>query len=112
MTAAVVVGGVVSLTVTIKLVAAWLAWASVALKRTVADPKGKTLPEAGVAVTVTAVLGSPERPLPPEAARAKFIDCWDSVPGLPPDQGTALWDAVFALETLGDVRPLAARTSI
>jgi 2-methylcitrate dehydratase PrpD len=65
-----------------------------------------------VAVTVTAVLGSPERPLPPEAARAKFIDCWDFVPGLPPDQGTALWDAVFALETLGDVRPLAARTSI
>ena len=65
-----------------------------------------------VAVTVTAVLGSPERPLSPEAARAKFIDCWASVPDLPREQGTALWDAVFALETLDDVRPLAARTSI
>ncbi len=65
-----------------------------------------------VAVTVSEVLGSPERPLSPEAARAKFIDCWGSVPDLPPEQGTALWDAVFALETLDDVRPLAARTSI
>jgi hypothetical protein len=53
------------------------------------------------------VLGSPERPLSPEAARAKFNDCWQSVPDLLPEQGAALWDAVFALETLDDVRPLA-----
>jgi 2-methylcitrate dehydratase PrpD len=65
-----------------------------------------------VAVTVTAVLGSPERPLSPGAARAKFIDCWAWMPGLPPQQGTALWDAVLALETLDDVCPLAVRTSI
>ena len=60
-----------------------------------------------VAAAVTSVLGSPERPLSPEAARAKFRDCWQSVHDLPPEQGTALWDAVFALETLDDVRPLA-----
>jgi aconitate decarboxylase len=60
-----------------------------------------------VAAAVTSVLGSPERPLSPEAARVKFRDCWQSVHDLPPDQGTALWDAVFALETLEDVRPLS-----
>jgi 2-methylcitrate dehydratase PrpD len=60
-----------------------------------------------VAAAVTSVLGSPARPLSPEAARAKFTDCQQSVPNLPPDQGAALWDAVFALETLDDVRPLA-----
>jgi hypothetical protein len=60
-----------------------------------------------VAAAVTSVLGSPERPLSPEAARAKFNDCWQSVPDLLPEQGAALWDAVFALETLDDVRPLA-----
>jgi 2-methylcitrate dehydratase PrpD len=59
-----------------------------------------------VAVTITEVLGSPERPLPPEAVRAKFIDCRHSVPNLLPEQDTALWDAVFALETFDDVRPL------
>jgi len=60
-----------------------------------------------VAVTITAVLGSPERPLSSEAARAKFMDCWRSLPDLPPEQGTALWDAVFALETVDDVHSLA-----
>ena len=60
-----------------------------------------------VNATITSVLGSPERPLLREAARAKFWDCWQSVHDLPPEQGTALWDAVFALETLDDVRPLA-----
>jgi hypothetical protein len=61
-----------------------------------------------VARAVTSVFGSPERPLSPEAARAKFTACWDSVPGLPPERGTTLWDAAFALETLDEVRPLAA----
>jgi 2-methylcitrate dehydratase PrpD len=60
-----------------------------------------------VAAAITSVLGSPERPLSPEAARAKFIACWHSVAEIPPEQGTAFWDAVFALETLDDVRPLA-----
>jgi hypothetical protein len=59
-----------------------------------------------VAAAVTSVLGSPERPLSPEAASAKFRECWQSAPDLPPEQGAALWDAVLALETLGDVRPL------
>jgi 2-methylcitrate dehydratase PrpD len=60
-----------------------------------------------VAAEVTSVLGSPERPLSPEAVRAKFGNCWQSVHDLPPEQGTASWDVVFALETLDDVRPLA-----
>jgi aconitate decarboxylase len=60
-----------------------------------------------VAAAVTSVLGSPERPLSPEAARAKFRDCWQSVHDIPPDQGAALWDAVIALETLEDVSPLS-----
>jgi 2-methylcitrate dehydratase PrpD len=60
-----------------------------------------------VAAAVTSVLGSPERPLSPEAARAKFRNCWQSVHDLPPEQDTALWDAVFALETLDDVCPVA-----
>jgi aconitate decarboxylase len=60
-----------------------------------------------VAAAVTSVFGSPERPLSPEAARAKFRNCWQSVHDLPPEQGTALWDAVFTLETLDDVRLLA-----
>jgi hypothetical protein len=60
-----------------------------------------------VAAAVTSVLGSRERPLSPEAARVKFRNCWQSVHDLPPARGTALWDVVFALETLDDVRPLA-----
>ena len=64
-----------------------------------------------VAASVTSVLGSPERPLSPEAARAKFRDCWQSVHDLTPERGTALWAAVFALETLDDVRPLARLTA-
>jgi aconitate decarboxylase len=64
-----------------------------------------------VACTVTSVLGSPERPLSPEAARAKFTACWQSVPHLPVANGAALWDAVSALETLDDVRILATLTA-
>jgi aconitate decarboxylase len=60
-----------------------------------------------VARTVNSVLGSPERPLSPEGARAKFNACWRSVPDLPQQQGTALWDAVAAFETLDDVSVLA-----
>jgi aconitate decarboxylase len=60
-----------------------------------------------IAAAITSVLGSPERPLSLGAARAKFVACRHSVPEIPSEQGEALWDAVFALETLDDVRPLA-----
>ncbi|HMD63997.1 MAG TPA: MmgE/PrpD family protein [Stellaceae bacterium] len=60
-----------------------------------------------VVVSISSALGSPERPLSSEAARGKFMACWGSVPDLPPEQGAALWDAVFALEALDDVHPLA-----
>ena len=60
-----------------------------------------------VAIPVSSVLGSPERPLSPEAAHAKFTACWASAPDLPAEQGEALWDAVLRLEALDDVRPLA-----
>jgi aconitate decarboxylase len=60
-----------------------------------------------VAAAVLSVLGSPDRPLSLGAARAKFRNCWQSVHNLPPEQGAALWDAVFALEALDDVHPLA-----
>ncbi|MBV8937060.1 MAG: MmgE/PrpD family protein, partial [Alphaproteobacteria bacterium] len=64
-----------------------------------------------VAVTVDAVLGSPVRPLSPEAMRAKFNECWHSVSGLPPEQATVLWDAVDVLETVDDVRSFARLTA-
>jgi 2-methylcitrate dehydratase PrpD len=59
-----------------------------------------------VAGAVTAVLGSPGRPLSPEAARAKFDACWRTVPRLPPERASALWDAIADLERLEDVRAL------
>jgi hypothetical protein len=43
-----------------------------------------------IACDITEVLGSPSRPLSPDAARAKFAAC-----GAP----AALWDAVMMLET-------------
>jgi len=64
-----------------------------------------------VALTVDVGLGSPARPLSPEAARAKFNDCWHSVPDFPPERRTLLWEALHALETLDDVRPLARLTA-
>ena len=52
-----------------------------------------------IALEVTDVLGSPARPLSPEAARAKFAAC-----GAP----SALWDAVASLDGLSDARKLLA----
>src|SRR5262249_53014836 len=63
-----------------------------------------------VGCTIKSVLGSPARPLSPEAARAKFTDCWRSVSELLLRRGKALWDAIAALETLDDVRVLPALT--
>jgi aconitate decarboxylase len=61
-----------------------------------------------VACELNAVLGSPERPLCAKAAKAKFDDCWRSVPELPSNQGKILWDALTILDVLDDVRVLAA----
>jgi aconitate decarboxylase len=51
-----------------------------------------------VACDVRDVLGSPARPLPPDAARAKFAAC-----GAP----STLWEAAMALETVDDGAVLA-----
>jgi 2-methylcitrate dehydratase PrpD len=58
-----------------------------------------------VACTVTAVLGSPERPLSPDAAKAKLDACWRSA-HLPHERASALSDTIAALEGLEDVRVL------
>jgi aconitate decarboxylase len=64
-----------------------------------------------VACGVTQVLGSPERPLSPEAAREKFAACWCSALGPGAERGTVLWDAISALDSLDDVRNLPALTA-
>jgi aconitate decarboxylase len=56
-----------------------------------------------IACDVADVLGSPARPLSPEAARAKFEACGAELP----DRGAALWQTAMALETVDDVRALA-----
>jgi 2-methylcitrate dehydratase PrpD len=48
-----------------------------------------------VACNVTDVLGSPARPLSPEAARAKFTAC---------GARAALWNAAMSLETVAELR--------
>ena len=50
-----------------------------------------------VTCEITAVLGSPERPLSPQQARAKFAACGTSA---------ELWDAVKRLENVSDTRGL------
>jgi 2-methylcitrate dehydratase PrpD len=50
-----------------------------------------------VTCEITAVLGSPERPLSPQQARTKFAACGAS---------TELWDAVKRFEKLSDTRAL------
>jgi aconitate decarboxylase len=57
------------------------------------------------------VLGSPERPLSLEAAKAKFAACWRWASGPAAEQGTALCDAVSALDSLDDVSSLPALTA-
>ncbi len=61
-----------------------------------------------VACSVDSVLGSPARPLAADVARAKCEMCWHAAPALPPAQAIALWNAVSALESLEDVRVIAA----
>jgi aconitate decarboxylase len=67
---------------------------------------GRTL-----ARSVKAVLGSPARPLAVDAMRAKFDMCWLAATELSLDLGAALWNAIAALDTLEDVRVLAALAS-
>jgi aconitate decarboxylase len=59
-----------------------------------------------VACTVAAVLGSPGRPLSPEAAKAKFEACWRTLPHFLPQRAMALWNTIDGLEGLEDVRVL------
>jgi 2-methylcitrate dehydratase PrpD len=59
-----------------------------------------------LACAIAEVLGSPARPLAPEAARAKFNLCCR----LLPDGGRTLWDAVMALES-GHAATLARLTA-
>lgn len=61
-----------------------------------------------VACTVDAVLGSPERPLSPQGRSSKLATCWSSLGYLPPERGAELWEAVAVLDTLDDVRSVAA----
>jgi len=56
-----------------------------------------------VAYDITAVLGSPRRPLSAEATRAKFEACCQSLP----DRGAALWTAAMAIESTSDSADLA-----
>jgi hypothetical protein len=51
-------GGVVSVTVTVKLAVAVLPCVSVAVQATVVRPRGKVLPDAGAQETVAASSGS------------------------------------------------------
>jgi aconitate decarboxylase len=55
-----------------------------------------------IACDITEVIGSPARPLSPEAARAKFARCGAT---------DVLWDAVMSLETLDDAAKLARLTA-
>jgi 2-methylcitrate dehydratase PrpD len=49
---------------------------------------------------ITEILGSPARPLSPEAARAKFDACCRSLA----DNGAALWSAAASLDECPDIR--------
>jgi aconitate decarboxylase len=60
-----------------------------------------------VACDVEAVVGSPARPLSPDAARAKFDACCSSLP----DCGAALWEAAMGLDSLTDAGSLLRHCS-
>jgi aconitate decarboxylase len=64
-----------------------------------------------VVCDINQVLGSPERLLSLEAAKAKFAACWRWASGPAAEQGTALWEAVSALDSLDDVSSLPALTA-
>jgi len=62
------------------------------------------------AVAVEHVLGSPERPLMPAQARAKFDACFRAL-GIAGDGPARLWAAAARLETLADAGELARLTA-
>ena len=64
-----------------------------------------------VAYDIRQVLGSPERPLSLETAKAKFAACWRWASRPAAEQGTALWEAVSSLDSLDDVGSLPALTA-
>jgi len=64
-----------------------------------------------VACDISQVLGSPERPLYLETAKAKFAACWRWASRPAAEQGTALWEAVSSLDSLDDVGSLPALTA-
>ena len=64
-----------------------------------------------VACDISQVLGSPERPLSLETAKAKFAACWRWASRPAAEQGTALWEAVSSLDSLDDVGSLPALTA-
>jgi aconitate decarboxylase len=60
-------------------------------------------------VAVEQVLGSPERPLTPAQARAKFDACFHAL-GVEDEAPARLWDMAARLETLADAGELARLT--
>ena len=56
--------------------------------------------------TLTAVLGSPERPLTHAQAVEKFETCWSSAEALVPEHSTRVIELVERLETLDTVEPI------
>jgi aconitate decarboxylase len=60
-----------------------------------------------VACDVKEVVGSPARPLSPDAARAKFDACCRSLA----NRGAPLWDAVMTLDSLADAGSLLRHCS-
>jgi len=57
-------------------------------------------------IAIGAVFGSPENPLPPAEARAKYDACWRAI-GATRARATMLWNLVERLETLPDAGELA-----
>jgi aconitate decarboxylase len=55
-----------------------------------------------IARDITEILGSPARPLSPEAARAKFDACCGALA----DNGAALWGSAMVLDQWPDIRLL------
>ena len=57
-----------------------------------------------IACDIADVLGSPARPLSPEAVRAKFDACCRSIPALAADHAAALWETAMSLDSQREIR--------
>jgi aconitate decarboxylase len=60
---------------------------------------------------IDAVFGSPDNPLTPEQARAKYDACWQAL-GVRGERPQRLWQSVASLEALADAGELARLTAI